>query len=142
MNIKRLIVAIIAGFIVIFGTDYLIHGLWLMPDYNATKALWRPESEMNTRIGWMFFAQFLCAATFVIVWAKGFAGRDIGTGIVFGLLMGLFQQVWAIVNYVVIPMPVDLAVKWFFSGLAQALLLGIVTALVYKPFGSVSERRI
>jgi hypothetical protein len=47
--------------------------------------------------------------------------------------MGLFQQVWAIVDYVVLPMPAELAVKWFLSGLAQAILLGIVTALVYKP---------
>jgi len=29
-------------------------------------------------------------------------------------------------------MPGELAVKWFFSGLAQVVLLAIVTALVYK----------
>jgi hypothetical protein len=133
MNIKRLLLAIIAGFVVIFGTDYLIHGLWLMPDYNATKHLWRPESEMHSRFCWMLAAQLLCAITFVLIWAKGFAGRDLGTGALFGLLMGLFQNVWAIVNYVVIPMPGELAMKWFFAGLAQAVLLGIVTALIYKP---------
>ncbi len=88
---------------------------------------------MHTHICWMFFAQFLIAATFVIVWAKGFAGRSIGTGIAVGLLMGMFQQTWAIILFVVMPMPAELAVKWFFSGLAQAVLLGIVTALIYKP---------
>ena len=132
MNMKRLLLAIIAGFAVIFGTDFLIHGLWLMPDYDATKSLWRPEGEMHTHFAWMLFAQFLCAATFVIIWAKGFAGRDLATGITFGLLMGLFQQIWAIINYVVMPLPGSLAMKWFFSGLAQAVLLGIVTALIYK----------
>lgn len=136
MNMKRLILAIIAGWIVIFGTDFLIHGLWLKPDYDATKTIWRPETEMNAHIAWMFFAQFLCAATFVIIWAKGFSGGSVGCGAAFGLLMGLFQQVWAIVDYVVIPMPGELAVKWFLSGLAQAILLGIVTAMVYKPSGS------
>ena len=139
MNMKRLILAIIAGWVVIFATDFLIHHLWLMPDYVATKSIWRPEAEMGTHICWMFFAQFLCAATFVIIWAKGFAGGSVGCGVVFGLLMGLFQQVWAIVNYVVLPMPGELAMKWFFSGLAQAILLGIVTALVYKPSGSSTE---
>ena len=136
MNIRRLILAIIAGWVVIFATDFLIHELWLGPIYEATKPLWRSETEMHTHICWMFFAQFLCAATFVIIWAKGFAGDSVGCGIVFGLLMGLFQQVWAIVNYVVLPMPAELAMKWFFSGLAQAVLLGIVTALVYKPSAS------
>jgi hypothetical protein len=133
MNMKRLIFAIIAGWVVIFATDFLIHVLWLKPDYEATKSIWRPENEMHSHMCWMFFAQFLCAATFVIIWAKGFAGGSIGCGVVFGLLMGLFQQIWAIVNYVILPMPAELAMKWFFSGLAQAVLLGIVTALVYKP---------
>ncbi len=133
MNIKRLILAILAGWVVIFATDFLIHELWLGPLYAATKPLWRPEDEMHTRICWMFFAQFLIVATFVIVWAKGFAGRSVGAAVVFGLLMGIFQQTWAIILFVVLPMPAELAVKWFFGGLVQAVLLGIVTSLVYKP---------
>jgi hypothetical protein len=36
-------------------------------------------------------------------------------------------------NGEIMPMPAELAVKWLFSGLAQAVLLGIVTSLVYKP---------
>jgi hypothetical protein len=47
--------------------------------------------------------------------------------------MGVFQQTWAMILFVVVPMPAELAVKWFFSGLAQTVLLGIVTSLVYKP---------
>jgi hypothetical protein len=135
MNMKRLLLAIVAAFALIFATDFLIHGFWLMPDYEATKSLWRPENEMQAHFHWMLFAQLLCAATFVIIWAKGFAGRDLGTGITFGLLMGLFQQIWVIINYVVMPMPGSLAMKWFFAGLVQAILLGIITALIYKPEG-------
>ena len=133
MNIKRLILAILVGWAVIFGTDFLIHGLWLGPLYHATQTLWRPETEMHTYICWMFFAQFLIATTFVIIWAKGFAGRSAGEGVIFGLLLGIFQQTWAIILYVVMPLPAELAVKWFLSGLVQAVLLGVVTSLVYKP---------
>jgi hypothetical protein len=133
MNIPRLILAIVAGFIVIFATDFLIHGVWLVPDYKATESLWRPESEMQSRFHWLLFAQILCAVTFVIIWAKGAAGTSMGTAIGFGVLMGLFQQIWAIVNYVVIPMPGALAAKWFFSGVVQAVLLAVITALIYKP---------
>jgi hypothetical protein len=43
------------------------------------------------------------------------------------------RRISALVDYVVIPMPGKLALKWFFSGLAQVVLLAIVTALVYKP---------
>ena len=133
MNFKRLFLAMLAGFVLIFVTDFLIHGFWLAADYEATKSLWRPENEMHSYFSLMLFAQLLCAATFVLIWAKGFAGQGIGTGIGIGLLMGLFQQIWAIIDYVVIPMPGNLAAKWFFSGLVQAILLGIITALIYKP---------
>jgi hypothetical protein len=141
MNIKRLIFAIIAGWVVVFATDFLIHNLWLGPLYEATKSLWRPENEMHTHICWMLFAQFLIVATFVMVWAKGFAGRSIGTAISFGLLMGVFQQTWAIILFVVMPLPGELAVKWFIGGLVQAVLLGIVTSLVYKvePTSTLQE---
>ena len=138
MNIPRLLSAIVVGFVVIFGTDFLIHAVWLAPAYKSTAALWRPEAEMQTHFGWMLFAQFLCAATFVMLWAMGFAGRPVSTGIVFGLIMGMFQQTWAIMNYVVVPMPGELAMKWYFSGLVQAVLVGIVTALIYKPRAAVS----
>jgi hypothetical protein len=134
MNMKRLLLAIIVGFLVVFGTDFLIHGLWLMPDYRATQALWRADAEMQTRYWWMFFAQFLTVATFVVLWAIGFARRgSVALAIGYGLLMGLFQQVWAIIDFVVIPMPGALAAKWFFAGLIQAVILGLVTFVAYKP---------
>jgi hypothetical protein len=133
MNIPRLLLAIVVGFVLVFGTDFLIHGIWLQPDYDATKALWRPEAEMETRMAWMFFAQFICAGSFMVVWALGFAGRSVGTGILVGLVLGLFEQVWAIVNFVVMPMPGELAAKWFVSGLAQVVLLGVAAALIYRP---------
>lgn len=136
MNIKRLLLAIAAGFVVTYATDFLVHGLWLRPDYLAAQSLWRPTEEMRTFQHWIFVAQLICVATFVIVWAKGFAGRDIATGIVFGLLMGMSQQIWAIINYVAMPVPGALASKWFLGGVAQSILLGIVTALIYKPKGS------
>ena len=133
MNMKRLLLAIVAAFAIVWGTDVLIHGFWLNPDYEATKQLWRSENEMQTHFHWMLLAQLLCAATFVIIWAKGFAGRDIATGITFGLLMGLFQGMWPIIHYVVQPLPGAIATKWLLAGVVQCVLLGIVTALIYRP---------
>ena len=138
MNIKRLLLAILAGWVVVFATDFLIHELWMGPVYAATKPLWRPESDMSTYFCWLLVAQFLIVTTFVIVWAKGFAGRSIGTAVSFGLLMGVFQQTWAIILFAVMPLPAELAMKWFFAGLVQAVVLGIVTSLIYKPAPAVA----
>jgi hypothetical protein len=135
MNLKRLILAIIAGFVVLWVTDGLIHGIWMMSEYRATQQLWRPESEMGSYMAWMLSAQLLTVIAFVIIWAKGVAGSGatLGCAVGYGFFMGLFSGAWAIIMYVVIPMPGSIAAKWFFAGIVQAILLGIVTFFVYKP---------
>lgn len=133
MNLKRLLPAIAAAFAITYATDFLVHGLWLRSDYLAAQSLWRPSAEMQTLQHWVTVAQLIAIATFVILWAIGFAGRGIATGIVFGLLVGMSQHVWAIVNYVAMPVPGALAAKWFVAGVAEGVVLGIVTSLIYKP---------
>lgn len=133
MNTPRLLISIVVGFIFISASDFVIHGLWLAPDYKATENLWRPEAEMQARFGWMLTAQLLTGLAFVVIWAMGFAGRSLGTGATFGLFMGLAQQVWAIMWFVVAPLPAAIAGKWFLSGVLQAIILGIIIAAVYKP---------
>jgi hypothetical protein len=135
MNIKRLILAIVVAFVVLWVTDFLIHGLWMKPDYRATQSLWRPETEMGSYLGWMLCAQLLFVITLVLVWAKGFARSTtkISCAIGYGLLMGLFSGVWAIIMYVVVPMPCSIAMKWFFAGIVQTILLALVTFWIYKP---------
>jgi len=138
MNIPRLLIAIVVGFIFVFGAEFVIHTIWLGPDYKATPQLWRPENEMMARFLWMVVGQFVAAATFVILWAFGPAYRaDMGTAFAYGLLMGLFAQAHTIISYVVTPMPGELAAKWFFSGLAEAIVLALITAAIYKPATSV-----
>ena len=133
MNIPRLFLAIVVGFVVIFLTDWLIHGVWMAADYHATEQIWRPESEMASRMAWMFGAQLLTVVTFVLLWTRWANTAQLGCAIGFGFLMGMFSGVWAIVLYVILPMPPSIAVKWFFAGIVQCILLGIVTFFVYKP---------
>jgi hypothetical protein len=129
MNIKRLILAIVVAFIVLWVTDFLIHRLWMTSDYRATQQLWRTDVEMTSRMAWMLGAQLLFVIAFVILWAKGFAERTtkISCAVGYGVLMGLFSGVWALIMYVVVPMPGSIAAKWFFAGIAQTILLSLVT---------------
>ena len=138
MNIKRLILAIVAGFVVIWVTDFLIHGIWMIADYRATQSLWRPEAEMQSHMAWMLGAQLLTVITFVLLWTRWAETARLGCAVGFGLLMGMFSGVWAIVLYVILPMPGAIAAKWFFAGIVQCVVLGIVTFYVYKPAASVT----
>jgi len=102
MNSKRLIIAIFTAFVFLFGSNFLIHVLWLRPDYMATMSLWRSEAERNVRFAWMLSGQLLMAATFVVLWAAGFAGRGgVKCAFAYGLFMGLFSQATTLITYVV-----------------------------------------
>ena len=121
MNIPRLLLAIVVAFVFIFVSDFLIHGLWLLPDYRATPSLWRPEAEQCANLPWMLAGQFLAAAVFSLLWAKGFAPlRCFKCACMFGLMMGLFNQSNTLISYAVWPLPPMIAVKWFGSALRKA----------------------
>ena len=134
MNTKRLILAIVAVFVGVWATDFLIHGVWLQSTYKDTMSLWRPEAEMRAHMGWLMLGQFLAAATFVVIWSKGFpATASLGGTCLYGLCMGLFSQATTLITYAVQPFPPSLAVKWFVAGLAQGVLMGMLVFFVGKP---------
>ncbi len=135
MNIKSLAVSIVVVFVALTLTDLLIHGLWLSSLYGASAQLWRPEAEMGSAgyMAWLHGGQLLAAAAFTLLWAAGFAGTaKLGCSMKYGLTMGLFSQANTLITYAVTPLPAEIAVKWFFSGLLQALLLGIIVFYVYR----------
>jgi hypothetical protein len=138
MNIPRLFLAIIAGFVVVLGTDFLIHHLWLAPDYQATQQIWRPEAEMHSHVAWLLGAQILTVVTFVLLWTRWANTARLSCAVGFGFLMGMFSGVWAIVLYVILPMPGSIACKWFFAGIAQCIILALVAFYVYKPASSAT----
>src|SRR5258708_5423699 len=120
MNPKRLVLAIVAVFVGVFVTDFLIHVVWLKDDYAAPASLWRPEAEMQKHMGWLMLGQFLAAATFVVLWAKGFAEKACPIcAVMFGLFMALFGQAHTLISYAVRPLPATLAVKWCIAPLVQ-----------------------
>jgi hypothetical protein len=134
MNPKRLVLAIVAVFVGVFATDFLIHGVWLQNRYKETMNLWRPETEMQAHMGWLMLGQFLFAAPFVLLWAQGFAATArIGCACLYGMFMGLFSQTATLVTFAVQPLPSDIAVKWFVPGIAQGVLMGLLVFFVYKP---------
>ncbi|MDQ6623479.1 MAG: hypothetical protein M3Y86_08345 [Verrucomicrobiota bacterium] len=142
MNSGRLVLAVLAGFAFIFASDFLIHAVWLAPDYKVTAALWRSESEMQRRFILLLAGQFLCALSFLYIWARtGWRRRTLLNGCAYGFWLGLFQQVGTIVTYVVVPMPWQLALKWFLAGLLQAILFGALASIIYKPRPILGDRQ-
>lgn len=130
MNTKRFILAVVAVFVGVWATNFLIHAVWLKSDYAASMALWRPEAEMNKHFLPLLAGQFLASLMFVLIWAHA----DIKTlprACAFGLCMGLAKESTTLILYAVQPFPGELAAKWFIAGAIQATLMGIVAFYSY-----------
>ena len=132
MNVKKLVLTIIVIFVVANLTGFFIHAILLAPDYMAVKEHYRPEGQEK-----MFFiclAYLAFAIGSVIVYAKGIENKPwLGQGLRFGILMWLVLTVPSFfIAYAVQPVPTMLLVKQVLFEGVDKLLLGAITAALYR----------
>lgn len=133
MNVKKLVLTIIVVFVVANITGFLIHAALLAPDYMAVKEHYRPEGQ--EKMTWICLAYLAFAIGSVIVYAKGVEAKPwLGQGIRFGILMWLVLTVPSFfIAYAVQPVPTMLMVKQvLFEGIDK-IVLGVITAALYRP---------
>lgn len=134
MNKKSLLITIVVAFVTVFITDFLIHGVWLSSTYAATKELWRPEAEMQSKMPFMLLGQFLIATAFTMIFAACVADkRCLSCSLKYSACIGVIAAGGQIIMYAVQPYPGSLVVKWCVAYVAQALVLGLIVHKVYRP---------
>jgi hypothetical protein len=90
MNPKRIVIALIAAFLVLNVTDYLIHQVWLSSTYQPDVGkLWRAEADMKAHMSGIFLGEFLVAIAFTMLWARISLG---GAGILCAVALGFFRM--------------------------------------------------
>lgn len=89
-NIKQFLFAIVAVFVVMQATDFLINGVILKSSYEASKEIWRPDME---NMMWIMQVTGLVFSFFFvnifIFFAKGHFRSGAFSGLCFGFLMGV-----------------------------------------------------
>ncbi len=124
-------------FIALFVLDYLLHGTLLKGIYHQTASVWRPEVEMkHMNMMWYIWLGYLIfAPVFVCIYTKGYEegkGR-IGQGLRYGFWMGVLLSVMpSLTSYVVLPIPLNLAIYWMVGETLKYTCLGTVLGIAYK----------
>jgi hypothetical protein len=133
MNVKKLVLTIIVVFVVAFLTGFVIHAVLLRADYMAIKEHYRPEGQ--EMMLWISLAYLSFAVGSVLVYAKGVENKPwLGQGIRFGILIALILAVPSFfIAYAVQPVPTILMVKQVLFEGVNKILLGIITAALYRP---------
>lgn len=127
---KKLVLAIVAAYIALMLTNYLVHQIWLMSDYAAIPASHRSTAGIMHRFWVMAIGQFIFSAMFAYIYTRGAEKKPwIVQGIRYGILMTFLVMVpTALGEYVVYIVPYMLAIKWMIAGGIQMIILGMIVA--------------
>lgn len=120
---------IVAIYIVIY--EWIFHGMILKGAYTATAHLWRPETDMQSYFIWMLAGQLLFAFIFCLLFTFTRCQTNLKGGATYGLVLGLLMSSVSLVYYSVMPIPMALMVGWILGGLLEAIIAGVIFALIY-----------
>lgn len=132
VNCKRLVLTIVAVFVYLFASDFLIHGVLLEGAYMETASSWRTKEDMQQYMGWLIAGQFFISTFFSILYVKTFKEKSIKKGACYGFAAGGLLVSPYFIQYAVMPLPQTIMWSWIVCGLIQATLGGVVASLVYQ----------
>jgi len=134
MNNKTFWIGFVVVFVLMQAIGFVVHEVWLAETYAGLANVFRGEADMMGMMWMMMVASVGSLFLFCYIFTKGYEGKGIAEGARYGLWMGLFMS-WpmAIDQYVVYPLPSNLAVSWFVTGVISFVIAGAVFAAIYKP---------
>ncbi len=130
INLKSLAITIVAVFVYIVASDFLIHGILLKDVYHDTANLWRMPSDPHFK--YMHLGQLIIAIFFTKIFAVGYRGTGIKEGFRYGVMMGFYAIGGMIIQYAVMPFPCSVVCSWMGFGMVQLIGGGILCSLVYR----------
>ena len=133
MNNKTFWIGFVVIYVVMQAYGYVVHEIMLADTYQSLASIFRPEAEMLDMMWMMMVGSALVMLLFCYIFTQGYEGKGVAEGVRYGALMGLFISIPVADQYVVYPLPSDLAVIWFCVGVIGFIISGAIFAAIYKP---------
>jgi hypothetical protein len=127
---KRFIIAFISAYIFMFLWGWLLNGVLLKDVYLETPNLGRPQSEMMSLFHWIIIGQALVIFAFVAIYASGFAGCGVISGIRLGVLLEIAAIGMRLAIYAIQPFPGKLIIYGSVSGLIEMIIVGAIVGAI------------
>jgi len=127
--IKRVVISTIVVYITWSALDFVIHGNILMPIYEATADMWRPQDQM--KMGLLQVVNFIAALMFSLIFHRVVGGKSVARGVEFGLYYGIAVGVgMGYGTYAFSPIPYTLALGWFLGTVVEAVVAGALVGFI------------
>ncbi len=135
MNKKLLIAGLVASVLFIaFG--FLSHGMLLTGEYSLYPQLLRPNNEAMARMPYMLLAHVIMGFAFAWIYSQGVNEQAewLPQGVRFGIAVTLLVILpWYMVHWSVEPWGWMTVAKQIALDAIGILIIGIVTAFIFKP---------
>jgi hypothetical protein len=129
--LKKYLLSVVIVFVLWSALDFVIHGVILSQAYQATASLWRPFTDM--KIGLIRLVTLIVAAVFVGIYAMLVNPKSVKTGLLYGLLLGLFSGVpMAFGTYSYMAITMNIVVVWFLGSVVEMTLAGLCVGAIIK----------
>ncbi len=126
---KRIVGSTMLIFIMLSLVDFFVHGKLLATVYQETSELWRPMMEM--KMGIMHITTLIIALGFSLLYKQFVGCKCALCGTKFGLLLGFIAGVsMGFGSYSYMPIPLGLALAWFFASWIQYTFAGLIAGLI------------
>ncbi len=138
---KSCAISTLVTFVVLWGLEFLVHGLILANDYKEVAQLYRPQADMCHYMPYMILSFFIMAVAAVWVYDQGKKADKpfLIQGVRFGLAMACLTAVpSAFLYYCLQPIGCALALKQIALGIPEMVILGIVIAKLREKAGAVT----
>lgn len=135
MSNKRFWWSVAAVWLVMFLTDWVLHGMWMSSWYMQTMQFWRPEEEMKGMMPYMWLGRLIFSWAFVWIYSNG-VSKDNQWWQAFRyalaiLLVSAFP--WRIEMWVTSPYPTEMVLRWGVIATVQAILCSFAMTWTFKP---------
>ncbi len=128
---KRELTAWGVVFVVKMLLDFVVHGLIMAGQYEATQDIWRPDMMDLMWINWVI--NLVVAFCLTWIFSKGFENKGLMEGVRFGAAVGVMLSIgMGYGTYMSFAIPYSIALQWFLYGIAQYIVVGVVLAMVFQ----------
>src|SRR5437016_14639358 len=138
MNHKRGFLAFLAAFVFIFFFGYFWHGVLMKPDYMATSALWRPETDFHSHFGILILGHAIIAFAFTGLYVSKVGVNCPGTGFGYGIVIGILGCGINTIRFSAEPLTAKMFWMWTAADLICFAIMGAIVGAIYKPLTSTA----
>lgn len=131
---NKLIVSVVAMFVMALVLSFLVHGVLLNGDYTQLQSWMRPQADAQSLVAYIIVAQALFGAAFAWIYVQGREDKPwLAQGVRYGIaIAALAIAPTYLIYHVVTPVPLVVAIKQIVYDTIRVLLMGVVVAWINR----------